>query len=211
MTQTGHDSVPCMKKDDKFSCFHKEYSCYERIQCSTTVRLKSTEKFRFYSRRLGPPRLVLPTNSLGPCTRPTRPSPSFPRTHRTIPGHPDRPSRATGAHRRPITPALQQLFSPLLSREHILYLHGSLHTTPPPLFPLLLSHLQQWRSTVRRRRRHSRRRRRFPCRYVPRYLWYFSQPESPQLNTLHYVSSPTSILQERGAPHSNPGARIQQI
>jgi hypothetical protein len=75
-------------------------------------------------------------------------------------------------------------FFPHCFLANALYLHGSLHTTPP--LPLASPpHLQQWRSPVRRRRRHRRPRRRFPCRYVPTYLCYFSQPTSPQLNPLH--------------------------
>jgi hypothetical protein len=99
---------------------------------------------RFYSRGLGPPRLephVLPTNALGPCTRPTRPSPSFPRTQQ--PNHFFALSiRAI----RTVHHALQRLiavrsplrrssfFPPLLSREHI----PARLTSHLPL-PLLLS------------------------------------------------------------------------
>jgi hypothetical protein len=146
------------KKDDKFWCFHKDdtnghdsvpcmkYSCYERIQCSTTVRLKSTEKLRFYSRRLGPPRLepqpTLSVHALGP----RAPAHHFP----VRSAQPTFFSLSSGAirtvhHALQLLTAVRSLlrrssFFPHCFLANALYLHGSLHTTPPPTarFPLLL-------------------------------------------------------------------------
>jgi hypothetical protein len=171
---------------------------------------------RFYSRGLGPPRLephVLPTNALGPCTRPTRPSPSFSRTQQ--PNHFFALSiRAI----RTVHHALQRLiavrsplrrssFFPLCFLANI-YQHGSLHTSPSPCSSPSRSHLQQWRSPVRRRR-HRRRRRRFLCRYVltlPLLLLVARISAAQSLNIwflLHFNFV--------GVLHSNPGGRILQI
>jgi hypothetical protein len=161
---------------------------------------------RFYSRGLGPPRLephVLPTNALGPCTMPTRPSPSFPRTQRT-----NHFSALSTRSIRTVHHALQRFvavrsllrcssFFPLCFLANI-YQHGSLHTSPRPLALAPLpprSHLQQWRSPVRRRR-HRRRRQRFLCRHVLTLPLLLLIARISAAQSLTFGLFSTSILQE---------------